>query len=200
MARYTGPKVRLSRRVGVAIADTPKHTANERVRVPPGMHGYRGRRLRDYGIRLIEKQKLRFYYGVQEKQFRLTLEEASRQPGNTGQVLLTLLERRLDNVLRRSGVARTIWQARQMVAHGGVFVNGQKTSVPSFRVRPSDVVTFKDNIHKLCKENMDSLAGHEVPGWIEFNPAELTAKIAAVPAADQVPFDVNTNLIVELYR
>lgn len=200
MARYTGPKVRLSRRCGAPIADLPKHTQSERIKVPPGMHGYRGRRLRDYGIRLNEKQKLRFHYGMLERQFRRVLEEAGRQPGNTGQALLTLLERRLDNVVRRSGLARSIWAARQMVAHGHVRVNGRKTDRPSFQVRPGDVVTFKDKLHKLTKEQMDSLAGHEVPGWLELNPSEMTVKVVANPASDQVPLEVNTNLIVELYR
>ena len=111
MARYLGPKVKLSRRVGVPIADIPKHTAKRQL-TPPGIHGYRGRRLRDYGIRLNEKQKLRFHYNIQEKQFRRIVDEAKRQKGNTGELLLQLLERRLDNVLRRAGVVRTIWAAR----------------------------------------------------------------------------------------
>jgi small subunit ribosomal protein S4 len=199
MARYTGPKVRLSRRVGSPIEDVPKHTAKRQLN-PPGMHGFRGRRLRDYGLRLQEKQKLRYHYHCMEKQFRKYVEEAKRLPGNSGEVLLQLLERRLDNVVRRSGVTRTIWGARQMVAHGHVLLNGRKTDIPSCQIRVGDVITFKPKIHKLCRENMESLAGHEVPGWVDFNPAELTIKIIALPTSDQVPFDVNTNLIVEYYR
>ena len=107
MARYTGPKVRLSRRVGVPIADIPKHTTKRQLN-PPGMHGYRGRRMRDYAIRLNEKQKLRYHYHVMEKQFRRYVDDATRRKGNTGEVLLQLLERRLDNVVRRLGVARPI--------------------------------------------------------------------------------------------
>src|SRR5690554_6856910 len=133
MARYLGPKVKLSRRVGVPIEDVPKHTARRQLN-PPGMHGYRGRRLRDYGLRLNEKQKLRFHYQVLEKQFRRHLEEAGRMTGNTGELLLQLLERRLDNVIRRAGFARTIWAARQMVVHGHVLVNGRKVDRPSFKV------------------------------------------------------------------
>ncbi|RMD61140.1 MAG: 30S ribosomal protein S4, partial [Planctomycetota bacterium] len=133
MARYLGPKVKLSRRVGVPIADIPKHTAKRQLN-PPGMHGYRGRRMRDYGVRLNEKQKLRFHYNVLEKQFRRYVAEASRRKGNTGELLLQLLERRLDNVCRRAGVARTIWAARQLVSHGHVLVNGRKTDRPSFQV------------------------------------------------------------------
>lgn len=199
MARYTGPKVRLSRRVGVPIADIPKHTSKRQLN-PPGMHGYRGRRLRDYGLRLNEKQKLRYHYSVLEKQFRRYLAEAKRRPGDTGQVLLQLLEQRLDNVVRRAGLARTIWAARQIVAHGHILVNGKKVDRPSFSVNVGDVVSVREKLHKLARENMESLAGHEVPGWVEFNPSELTAKVVAVPAADQIPFDINPNLIVEFYR
>jgi small subunit ribosomal protein S4 len=200
MARYTGPKVRLSRRVGVPIADIPKHTANERIRTPAGMHGFRGRRLRDYGVRLNEKQKVRYHYAVLEKQFRRYLAEAGRQPGNTGGVLMQLLERRLDNVIRRAGLARTIWAARQMVAHGHVMVNGRKTDRASCEVSVGDVITLKTKAQKLARENMESLAGHEVPGWLDLNPSELTARVVAMPTQDQIPFDVNPNLIVEFYR
>ena len=126
MANYTGPKVKLSRRVGVPIADNPKHTA-KRALNPPGIHGFRGRRLRDYGVRLNEKQKLRYHYNVLEKQFRRYLREANRARGNTGQMLMLILEQRLDNVIRRLGWARTIWAARQIVSHGHVLVNGRKT-------------------------------------------------------------------------
>ena len=199
MARYTGPKVKLSRRVGVPIADIPKHTT-KRALNPNGVHGYRGRRLRAYGIRLNEKQKLRYHYGMMEKQFRRTVDEAARRPGNTGEMLLQLLEQRLDNVVRRAGLGRTIWATRQLVAHGHVLVNGVKTDRPSFQVRVGDTITLKPGIHKMVREHMESLAGHEVPGWIDFNPSELTIKIIAMPSVDQTPFDINTNLIVEFYR
>lgn len=199
MANYTGPKVRLSRRVGVPIADIPKHTSKRQLN-PPGMHGYRMRRLRDYGIRLQEKQKLRYHYNLMEKQFRSTAEEAKRKQGNSGELLLQLLERRLDNVIRRTGVTRTIWAARQMVVHGHVLVNGRKTDRPSFRVKVGDVITLKDKIQKLARENMESMGGHEIAGWIDFNPSELTARIISMPTTDQIPFDVNTNLIIEFYR
>lgn len=199
MARYLGPKVKLSRKVGVPIADIPKHTAKRQLTVP-GMHGFRGRRLKDYGIRKDEKQKLRYHYNVLEKQFRRYLAEAGRRPGNTGEVLLQLLECRLDNVLRRAGFARTIWAARQMVAHGHVLVNGRKVDRPSFHVSVGDTVSLRDRIHKLAREHMESLAGHVTPGWIAVNPAELSAKAVAQPTSDQIPFDVNTNLIVEFYR
>jgi len=199
MARYLGPKVKLSRRVGVPIADIPKHTAKRQLN-PPGMHGYRGRRMRDYGVRLNEKQKLRFHYNVLEKQFRKYMVEATRRKGNTGELLMQLLERRLDNVCRRAGVARTIWASRQLVGHGHVLVNGRKTDRPSFQVQVGDVITFKPKIHSLLRDNMESMVGHIVPDWIDFNPGELTIRAAALPTSDQIPFDVNTNLIVEFYR
>ncbi len=199
MARYTGPKVRLSRRVNAPIADTPKHTSKRDLTFP-GMHGYRGRRLRDYGVRMNEKQKLKLHYGVLERQFRRFIDEATRRPGNTGDMLMQLLERRLDNAVRRAGLARTIWASRQMVTHGNVFVNGRKTDRPSFLVKVGDVITLKPKAQKLAKEAMESMAGFEVPGWIDLNPSELTARVVALPATDQIPFDVNTNLIIEFYR
>ncbi len=199
MANYTGPKVKLSRRVGVPIADIPKHTTKRQLN-PPGVHGFRGRRLRDYGVRLNEKQKLRYHYNVLEKQFRRYLETAGRAKGNTGEALLRLLECRLDNVIRRLGWARTIWSARQLVGHGHVLVNGRKTDVASYSAKPGDQITLKNDIQKLVRENMESLPGHEVPAWLSFDPSTLTAKIIAEPTSDQVPFDVNMNLIIELYR
>ena len=156
--------------------------------------------MRDYGLRLNEKQKVRYHYSVLEKQFRRYLAEAARRPGNSGINLMSLLEQRLDNVVRRAGLARTIWAARQMVAHGHVLVNGRKTDRPSAEVKVGDVITFKPKAQKLAREAMESLAGHEVPGWLELNPAELIVKVVAVPAADQIPFDINANLIVEFYR
>ncbi len=199
MARYLGPKVKLSRRVGVPIEDTPKHTSKRQLN-PPGMHGYRGRRLRDYGIRLVEKQKLRYHYGILEKQFRRYMDEANRLPGNSGELLLQLLDRRLDNVIRRAGFARTSPAARQIVAHGHVVMNGRKCDRPSYSVRVGDTITLKPGIQKLIRENMEATAGHEVPGWLEVNPGELTIKVISLPTSDQIPFDVNTNLIVEFYR
>ena len=199
MARYLGPKVKLSRRVGVPIADIPKHTAKRQL-TPPGVHGYRGKRLKDYGVRKDEKQKLRYHYSVMEKQFRRYVDEATRRKGNTGEVLLQLLEKRLDNVVRRAGFTRTIWASRQMVVHGHVLVNGKKVDRPSFEVNPGDTITLRERIHKTARENMESMAGHIVPSWMEVNPAELSARVLALPTPDQIPFDVNTNLIVEFYR
>ncbi len=199
MARYTGPKVKLSRRVGAPIADIPKHTAKRQL-TPPGMHGYRGRRLRDYGIRLNEKQKLRYHYSVMEKQFRRYIQNASQRRGNTGEILLRLLEQRLDNVIRRAGFTRTVWASRQIVVHGHVEVNGKKVDRPSFSVNPGDRIILRPRIRNVVKDNMESMAGHLVPGWMAVNPAELAITILTLPTRDETPFDVNTNLIVEFYR
>jgi small subunit ribosomal protein S4 len=198
MSRYIGPKVRLSRRVGVPIADIPKHTGGELA--IPGMHGYRGRRNTEYGVRLIEKQKLRYHYGMLEKQFRRFLTMAKKSKGNTANTLIQVLERRLDNVLRRLGVGRTIWACRQIVAHGHVIVDGRKTDIPSYLVEPGQTITFREKTHKVLRDNMEQNAGHNVPGWLEFNPAQLTAKILSVPNPEDVPFEVNMNLIIEFYR
>ncbi|WP_428940508.1 30S ribosomal protein S4 [Fontivita pretiosa] len=199
MARYIGPKVKLSRRVGVPIADIPKHTAKEELELP-GMHGYRGRRHTEYGVRLTEKQKLRYHYGVLERQFRRYMDMAKKSKGNTANTMIQILETRLDNVLRRLGVGRTIWATRQIVAHGHVLVDGVKTDIPSYLVKPGQVITFKEKIHKLLRENMEQNPGHAVPGWLEWNPAQLTARVLALPTPEDVPFEVNMNLIIEFYR
>ena len=198
MARYLGPKVKLSRRVGVPIADVPKHTGKELTL--PGVHGYRGRRNTEYGVRLAEKQKLRFHYGLLERQFRRVLHAAKKSKGNTATALSQLLEQRLDNVLRRLGVGRTIWATRQIVAHGHVLVDGRKTDIASYMVKPGQTITFKEGIAKVLRENMEQNAGHSVPPWLEWNPAQLTAKVLAVPNPADVPFEVNMNLIIEFYR
>jgi len=200
MANYIGPKVKLSRRVGVPIADLPKHTTKRQLN-PPGQHGFRGRRLRDFGIRLNEKQKLRYHYNVMEKQFRRYVSVASRTKGNTGEVILRMLEERLDNVIRRLGWTRSIWQARQLVSHGHVLVNGRKTDVPSYSVNVNDEIKLKkSNSQNIVRENLESLPGHDAPEWLTFDPSSLTGRIVAVPTSNDVPFDVNMNLIVEFYR
>jgi small subunit ribosomal protein S4 len=196
MGRYLGPKVKLSRRVGVPIADIPKHAGRGELQLP-GMHGYRGRRSTEYGVRLTEKQKLRFHYGMLERQFRRFLNIAKKSKGNTANTMVQLLETRLDNVLRRLGVARTIWAARQIVAHGHVLVDGRKTDIASYLVKPGQRVTFRPGIHKLLRENMEQNAGHQLPNWLEWNPAQLTGAIKALPVPEDVPFEVTTHLIIE---
>lgn len=198
MGRYLGPKLKLSRRVGVPIADIPKHTGKELEL--PGMHGHRGRRNTEYGVRLNEKQKLRFHYGMLEKQFRRFLDIAKKSKGNTANSMVQLLETRLDNVVRRLGVARTIWASRQIVNHGHVLVNGHKTDIASYIVKAGDVITYRESIHKLLRENMETNAGHQVASWLEWNPSQLTCKINNLPVPEDVPFEVNMNLIIEFYR
>src|SRR5664279_4846877 len=170
MSRYLGPKVRLSRRLGVAIADIPKHTKFGDTFVPPGMHGLkRSQRLSEYGVRMREKQRMKAHYSVLEKQFRRYMAAAKKAKGNTAVTLQQLLETRLDNVVRRTGVVRSIWAARQLVSHGHVKVNGKKCDIPSANVEVGTVLTFKEKAVKLLRENMESLSGHQVPAWIEFN-------------------------------
>src|ERR1044071_7169625 len=135
-----------------------------------------------------------------EKQFRLFLDEAKKSKGNTASSLMQILEQRLDNVLRRLGVGRTIWATRQIVSHGHVIVNGTKTDIASHQVKPGDSITFKEGIHKVLRDNMEQNAGHNVPNWLEWNPAQLTAKVNALPTPEDVPFEVNMNMIIELYR
>jgi small subunit ribosomal protein S4 len=198
MSRYLGPKVRLSRRLGVAIADLPKHNKSEFI--APGMHGFRNRRLSEYGIRLREKQRMKAHYSVLERQFRRYMATAKKAKGNTAVTLQQLLETRLDNVVRRLGVVRSIWAARQLVSHGQVRINGKKVDIPSYQVAPGETIMFREKIHKLLRENMEGLAGQQVPAWLEFNPAQLEARMAALPSPEQIPFQIDPNRIIEFYR
>ena len=198
MSRYLGPKVRLSRRLGVAIADLPKHNKSEFI--APGMHGFRNRRLSEYGIRLREKQRMKAHYSVLERQFRRYMATAKKAKGNTAVTLQQLLETRLDNVVRRLGVVRSIWAARQLVSHGQVRINGKRVDIPSYQVAPGETIMFREKIHKLLRENMEGLAGQQVPAWLEFNPAQLEARMAALPSPEQIPFQIDPNRIIEFYR
>jgi small subunit ribosomal protein S4 len=125
---------------------------------------------------------------------------AKKSKGNTAQTLMQILESRLDNVLRRLGVGRTIWATRQIVAHGHVVVDGVKTDIASYLVEPGQTITFKEGIHKVLRDNMEQNAGHNVPAWLEWNPSQLTAKVLSIPSPEDVPFEVNLNLIIEFYR
>jgi small subunit ribosomal protein S4 len=128
------------------------------------------------------------------------MDMAKKSKGNTANSMIQILETRLDNVLRRLGVGRTIWATRQIVAHGHVLVDGRKTGIASYLIKPGQTITFKEKIHKLLRENMEQGAGHNVPGWLEWNPAQLTAKVLTLPTPEDVPFEVNMNLIIEFYR
>lgn len=203
MGRYTGPKVKQSRRVRAPISDTTKHMKADLER-GPGQHGAsRRRKLTGYGERLREKQKLRFFYHVSEKQFRRYMAEASRSAGNTAERLNELLERRLDNVVRRAGLCRTIWQARQVVVHGHVQVNGRKVDRPSFAVSAGDVVTVKPRSRKAVQSMAESAdTGNLVPGWLVVNTEELTVRVERLPQPEEIfrPFETNMQHVVEFQR
>jgi small subunit ribosomal protein S4 len=203
MGRYTGPKVRKSKRVRAPIAETPKHMKAD-VERGPGMHVMRRRRrMTPYGERLLEKQKLCFFYHISDKQFRRYMKEASGSSANTIVKLNELLERRLDNVVRRVAFARTIWQARQVVVHGHIQVNGKKVDRPSFQVRPGDVISVKEKSKKAVRNMIESVdPGVIVPGWLEVEKEAMTAKVARLPEADEIfrPFETNMQFVVEFIR
>lgn len=199
MARYTGPRHKACRRARTQLCQS-KRCPVERRPYPPGEHG-RGRiRESDYLIQLREKQKLRTMYGVLEKQFRNYYKEADRRGGITGDTLLQLLEQRLDNVVWRSGLAATRPQARQMVNHGHFQVNGRKVDIPSYQVKPGDVVTIKDRSKDLImiQHSVDT-QDRLVPEWLEVNPDERNIVVSSQPRRDQIDTDINEQLIVELY-
>jgi small subunit ribosomal protein S4 len=199
MARYTGPKVRLSRRVGVPIADSPKHTGGDLSL--PGVHGYRGRRNTEYGVRLAEKQKFKFHYGVLEKQFRRYFAEAERRKGNTGANLLTLLESRLDNVVYRMGFGSTRAEARQLVSHKQITVNGEVVNIPSFLVKVGDVVAVREKAKKQLRI-IDAVKLAEsigMPAWVSVDATKLEGTFKKTPDRDEFGAEINESMIVELY-
>ena len=199
MATYTGPKVRLSRQLGVAISDNPKHLNSRRLDTPPGGSAKRMRRLSDYGVRLREKQKLRYYYNIKEKQFRKYVKEATRRKGNTGDNLIELLERRLDNVCRRVNFGRSIWQSRQIVNHGHVKVNGRRVDIPSYQVRPGDVITVAEKGKSFIGRNVELAENQPSFEWMTFDTENLQCNITDNPKNGQYPFDVHLGMIVEFY-
>ncbi len=210
MARYTDAVCKLCRREGVKLflkgerCYSPK-CAIERRNAPPGMHG--GRRMRrkvsDYGRQLREKQKVRRIYGVYERQFRRYFRQALRTKGRTGSTLLQLLERRLDNVVYRAGFADSRAQARQLVNHGHIVVNGRKVDIPSYSVQEGDVISVSDNARKLTyfKSLLEADAAHHVPPqWLDVNRAELSARVQALPErSDITDVEINEQLVVEYY-
>jgi small subunit ribosomal protein S4 len=200
MGRYTGPKLKKSKRVRAPISDTTKHMKAE-LENGPGVHGARRRgKTTIYGDRLREKQKLAFFYSVGDRQFQRYMAEAMRTKTNTGQKLNELLERRLDNVLRRAALARTIWQARQMVVHGHVNVNGHRVDRPSCQVKAGDVISFRPKKKDAMKVMADSADQNSiVPSWLEVNREEGSIKVARLPTPDEIfrPFEANMQLVVE---
>jgi small subunit ribosomal protein S4 len=206
VARYRESVCRLCRREAMKLflkgdrCFTNK-CAIERRNFPPGQHGKRRSKILGYGIQLREKQKLKRFYGVLEGQFRLTFEAAERMRGVTGENLLSLLERRLDNVVHRLGFSGSRAQARQLVRHGHVRVNGKKVNVPSYVVVAGAVVSVKEKskANPLIAGAVETAKGRGVPAWLELNASEFQGKVLALPKREDVALQVNEKLIVELY-
>jgi small subunit ribosomal protein S4 len=201
MARYTGPKDKISRRFGVAIFGPSK--ALERRAFGPGQHGARSGRKKqsDYSVALSEKQKLRYQYGLLERQFRRFFTEASRRRGVTGETLLQMLECRLDNVIYRLGLANSRNAARQYVSHGHVTVNGKKVNVPSAQVKPGDVVAMKQNprAQQMGLRSLDLTQAVVVPDWLTQDRDKLGGTVNRLPSREEIDPIVNEQLVVELY-
>jgi small subunit ribosomal protein S4 len=200
MARYTGPRVRISRRFGLPIFGPTKYL--ERRNYGPGVHGPKSRRKHtDYGLGLIEKQKLRYYYGLLERQFRGVYERALRRRGVTGEQMLQILETRLDNVVYHLGFANTRAAARQMVSHGHVQVNGRKVDVPSCALKVNDIITVKPtNVSRqLATKNLESASSRAVPDWMSLNKEELKGVVMRIPTRDEINPIANEQAVVEFY-
>jgi small subunit ribosomal protein S4 len=205
VARYTGPKAKLSRREGTDLfLKSSRRALSDKCKLDskPGQHGRTsGARTSDYGQQLREKQKVKRMYGVLERQFRRYFEEAERRKGNTGANLLALLECRLDNVVYRMGLASTRAEARQLVSHKAVAVNGQTVNIPSAQVRPNDVVALRDKAKKQVRvQDALSLAEQSgFPSWVSVDKAKMEGIFKQVPERGDIASDVNESLIVELY-
>jgi small subunit ribosomal protein S4 len=200
MARYTGPRVRISRRFGIPIFGPTKYL--ERRNYGPGVHGPKSRRKHtDYGLGLIEKQKFRYYYGLLERQFRGVYEKALRRRGVTGEQMLQILETRLDNVVFHLGLANTRAAARQMVSHGHIQVNGRKVNVPSFALKVNDVITVKNNnvSRQLATKNLETSTSRSVPDWMSLNKEEFKGVVMRIPTRDEINPIANEQAIVEFY-
>ena len=206
MARYTGPVSKLSRREGVNLflkgdrCFTDKE-AFERKPYPPGQHGQGRQKFSEFATQLREKQKIKRYYGVLEKQFRRTFKEADRRKGVTGENLIQLLESRLDNMVYRAGFGRSRPESRIWISHRHFEVNGKMVNIPSYRVKPGDVITVKEKSQKLTYIN-DALQSAErrgVPEWIELDASNFKATIKMLPVRNQITMPMNEQLVVELY-
>jgi small subunit ribosomal protein S4 len=200
MARYSGPRVRISRRFGLPIFGPTKYL--ERRNYGPGVHGPKSRRKHtDYALGLIEKQKLRYYYGLLERQFRGVYEKALKRRGVTGEQMLQILETRLDNVVFHLGFANTRAAARQMVNHGHVRVNGRKVSIPSFGLKVNDVLEVKNNnvSRQLATKNLESATSRAVPDWLSLNKEEFKGTVMRIPTRDEINPIANEQAVVEFY-
>jgi len=206
MGRYLGPLVKIDRRFGVVVSgkkSAPKILAKRNY--PPGQHGRlkgRKRKLTEYGLRLMEKQKLKFLYGgIREKQFKKYFDMASKAKGNTGQVLLQLLERRLDNVVYRLGIACTRRQARQFVAHGHILVNGKVVDIPSYQVSPGDIIEVKPSSRDIPQiiQNLENIDPRSVPVWLELDKENFRGKVLDLPKDIQLEIPINLQYVIEFY-
>ena len=200
MARYTGPRVRISRRFGIPIFGPSKYL--ERRNYGPGVHGPKSRRKHtDYGLGLIEKQKLRYYYGLMEKQFRGVYERAKQKRGITGETMLQILETRLDNVVFHLGFANSRAAARQMVSHGHITVNGRKVDVSSFALKVNDVIQAKNTnaSRQLATKGLEISTSRAVPDWLSLNKEELKGVVLRVPSRDEIQPIANEQAVVEFY-
>jgi small subunit ribosomal protein S4 len=200
MARYTGPRVRISRRFGIPIFGPTKYL--ERRNYGPGVHGPKSRRKHtDYGLGLIEKQKLRYYYGLMEKQFRGVYEKALRRRGVTGEQMLQILETRLDNVVFHLGLGNSRAAARQMVSHGHIQVNGRKVNIPSFSLKVNDVITVKNTSvsRQLATKNLETSTSRSVPDWMSLSKDEFKGVLMRIPTRDEINPIANEQAVVEFY-
>lgn len=204
MARYIGPKCKLSRREGVDLmlkAGARDVSTKCNMEKPPGQHGARRTRISDYGLQLREKQKLRRIYGVLERQFRNYYKEAARRKGSTGENLLQLLETRLDNVVYRMGFASTRAEARQLVSHKAIVVNDKLVNVPSYQVSAEDVISVREKARKQARigDAMEIAAQRGLPIWVEVDAQKMEGVFKSVPERQDLPPDINESLVVELY-
>ncbi len=206
MARYTGPACRICRREGTKLFLKGERCmtgkcALDRRNTAPGQHGAANKKVREYGMHLREKQKVKKYYGMLETQFHNLYLEAERKPGMTGENLLVLLERRLDNVVYRMGMAESRREARQLVLHAHFSLNGKKVNIPSISVKVGDVIAIRENSRDLTKVKalLESLSSKLNPKWLEVNKENGTAKVVALPAREDIDFEINEQLIVEFY-
>lgn len=205
MARYTGPVCRLCRREGIKLylkgeKCVTKCTLDKRSS-PPGMHQQRRRKVTDYAVQLREKQKARRFYGVSERQFRNSFEEADRRPGPTAPNLFTIMESRLDNVVHRLGLGRSRPEARQLVRHGHFMVNGRKTDIPSYHVKPGDTIAVRPASRgsELFKAFIDNAGNAQLPEWLSFDAAAWTGRVLSTPTLPEGSLPIQEQLIVEYY-
>ncbi|ERI10169.1 30S ribosomal protein S4 [Aneurinibacillus aneurinilyticus] len=196
MARYTGPRHKLARRLGISLDGTGKDIKRN---FPPGQHGHGRRKMSEYALQLTEKQKLRHMYGMMEKQFRKTFDQANKMSGVVGENFMKLLESRLDNLVYRLGFATTRPAARQLTTHGHITVNGKKVNIPSYRVKPGDVIGLREKSRNLqiVKESLEARA--YLPNYLSFDETKLEGTYTRLPEREEMPAEINEKLIVEFY-